>query len=142
MDHIEECISFLLGKAHQHVTQAAKQRLAPFGITPGQYAVLKVLWECDGQSGAAIGERLQLDSATMTGLLDRLTAAGLIERHPHPADRRINRVVLTERGRALHAPLDHEMEAMNTAFFGRFAPNDAAHLRTMLAALGSVEVAA
>lgn len=140
MEHIEECISFLLGKAHQHVMQDAKQRLAPFGVTPGQYAVLKVLWEQDGQSGAAIGERLQLDSASMTGLLDRLAAAGLIARQPHPADRRINLVMLTEQGRALHAPLDREMDAMNAAFFGAFPPDEAARLRTVLAAIGQVEV--
>ncbi len=142
MNHIEDCVSFLLGKALQHVMQDAKQRLAPFGVTPGQYAVLKVLWDQDGQSGAAIGERLQLDSATMTGLLDRLTAAGLIARWPHPADRRINLVMLTEQGRALNAPLDREMDALNAAFFGAFSPDDAARLRAMLMSIGQVEAPA
>src|SRR5712664_1534736 len=112
MDQIEDCLSFYLGKAYQRVTQSAKQRLAPYGVTPVQYALLKVLWERDNQSGAELGERLQLDSATMTGLLDRLEHAKLIERQAHATDRRINRVVLTARGRELQAPLDQEMDQM------------------------------
>src|SRR5690348_8011705 len=99
MERIEECISFLLGKAYQQVTQDAKQRLAPYGVTPIQYAVLKLLWGEDGQSGAALGERLRLDSATMTGVLDRLAKAGLVERRPDLRDRRINHVRLTARAR-------------------------------------------
>src|ERR1051326_8577829 len=101
MEQIEDCLSFYLGKAYQRVTQAAKQRLAPYGVTPVQYALLKVLWERDDQSGAELGERLQLDSATMTGLLDRLELAGLIARRAHATDRRINQVGFTDRGRAL-----------------------------------------
>src|SRR4051812_34664860 len=78
MERIEEYISFLLGKAYQQVNQASKRRLAPYGVTPAQYAVLKVLAERDGQIGSELGDRLLLDSATITGLLDRLERAGLL----------------------------------------------------------------
>src|SRR5579871_6148886 len=104
MKRIEGCISFLLGKAYQVVTQDARQRLVPYGVTPGQYALLKVLWEDDGQSGAALGERLRLDSASVTGLLDRIEKAGLVERRADPQDRRINLVYLTPSGAALAEP--------------------------------------
>src|SRR5579872_2078501 len=124
MERIEDCLSFYLGKAYQRVTQTAKQRLAPYGVTPVQYALLKVLWEQDNQSGAELGERLRLDSATMTGLLDRLEHGGLIKRRSHATDRRVNRVALTARGRDLQAPLDREMDEMNQAFLGEFAPSD------------------
>src|SRR5437868_5093593 len=120
MDQIEDCLSFYLGKAYQRVTQSAKRRLAPYGVTPVQYALLKVLWEKDNQSGSELGERLQLDSATMTGLIDRLEHAKLIERQADATDRRINRVVLTARGRDLQTPLDKEMDHMNQAFLGGF----------------------
>jgi DNA-binding MarR family transcriptional regulator len=132
MEHIEDCLSFFLGKAYQRVTQAAKQRLAPYGVTPVQYALLKVLWERDDQSGAELGERLVLDSATMTGLLDRLEQAGLIERKAHATDRRVNRVVLTARGRDLQVPLDQEMDQMNEDFLGEFAPGEVILLRNLL----------
>lgn len=135
MDQIEDCLSFYLGKAYQRVTQSAKQRLASYGVTPVQYALLKVLWEHDHQSGAELGERLQLDSATMTGLLDRLEHAGLIERKAHETDRRVNRVALTARGRDLQSPLDHEMDQMNQDFLGEFPLEERKLLRNLLTSL-------
>ena len=135
MEQIEDCLSFYLGKAYQRVTQSAKQRLAPYCVTPGQYALLKVLWEHDNQSGAELGERLLLDSATMTGLLDRLEQAGLIERKAHATDRRVNQVVLTVRGRDLQIPLDREMDRLNQDFLGEFSPEAAKLLRELLSAL-------
>src|SRR5260221_13640041 len=125
MEQIEDCLSFYLGKAYQRVTQSAKQRLAPYGVTPIQYALLKVLWDRDDQSGAELGERLLLDSATMTGLLDRLEQAGLIERKAHVTDRRGNRGGLTARGRDLQAPLDPERDQMKQDFFGGLPPETA-----------------
>ncbi|HEY0737873.1 MAG TPA: MarR family transcriptional regulator [Herpetosiphonaceae bacterium] len=138
MDQIEECVSFLLGKAYQQVNAAAKRRLLPHGVTPVQYAVLNVLWQQDARSGAELGERLQLDSATMTGVLDRLVSAGLIERQADAADRRINRVVLTEAGRSLQQPLDSEMDALNAEIFGQLGAEDAERLRAMLRRLGKL----
>ncbi len=135
MEQIEDCLSFYLGKAYQRVTQSAKQRLAPYGVTPVQYALLKVLWDRDDRSGAELGERLLLDSATMTGLLDRLEQAGLIERKAHVTDRRVNKVVLTARGRDLQVPLDREMDQMNQDFLGQFAPSEAILLRNLLTAI-------
>ena len=135
MEHIEDCLSFYLGKAYQRVTQSAKQRLAPYGVTPVQYALLEVLWEQDNQSGAELSERLLLDSATMTGLLDRLEHAGLIERKAHATDRRVNRVVLTARGRDLQEPLDRAMDQMNQDFLGEFPPEEAKLLRELLTAI-------
>jgi DNA-binding MarR family transcriptional regulator len=135
MDQIEDCLSFYLGKAYQRVTQSAKQRLAPYGVTPVQYALLKVLWEQDQQSGAELGERLLLDSATMTGLLDRLEHAGLIERKAHATDRRVNRVTLTALGRDLQVPLDREMDQLNRDFLDEFPPEERMLLRNLLVIL-------
>lgn len=138
MDRVEDCVHFLLGKAYQHVAAAAKGRLLPYGVTPTQYAVLKVLWEHDAQSGAELGNRLQLDSATVTGVLDRLAHAGLIERHADATDRRINRVVLTTRGHALQPSLDQEMDALNEDIFKQLSTDDAERLRVTLMQLGKV----
>lgn len=138
MDQIEECVSFLLGKAYQQVNAAAKRRLLPYGVTPVQYAVLNVLWQRDAQSGAELGERLQLDSATMTGVLDRLVSAGLIERQADATDRRINRVVLTAPGRSLQQPLDQAMDGLNAEIFGQLGAEDAERLRAVLRQLGKL----
>lgn len=113
MDRVEECICFLLSKATQRVMRRARALFAEFDVTPQQYATLCVLWEQDGQTGAELGARLAIDSATMTGVIDRLERAELLERHPDGSDRRIYRLQLTPRGRELRAPLDSAMEKLN-----------------------------
>jgi DNA-binding MarR family transcriptional regulator len=70
-------------------------------ITYPQYLVLLVLWETDDLNVSAIGERLFLDSATLTPLLKRMEKAGLIERNRAPRDERNVIVSLTEKGHAL-----------------------------------------
>ncbi|MCA1453909.1 MarR family transcriptional regulator [Bradyrhizobium sp. BRP22] len=113
MDKVEECISFLLGKAQQRVTRRAKELLAEHDVTPVQYAALCVLWEKEAQTAAELGARLAIDSATMTGVIDRLERSGLIRRHADESDRRIYQLYLTDRGRALRSPLDSAMEKLN-----------------------------
>lgn len=124
MGRIEDCLSFTVGKAYQQVQQEAKRRLAPFGVTPSQFALLAVLWEHDGQSAAALGERLVFDSATMTGLVDRLSRDGFVKRRPHPDDRRINLVWLTRAGSALEAPLESAIDLMHADFAERLGARD------------------
>ena len=139
VERVEDCISFLLGKAYQQVNQTAKRRLVPYGVTPVQFALLHVLWEQDGQSGADLGTRLRLDAATITGVLDRLVHTGFIERRPHPTDRRIHCVFLTEAGRALQDPLDREANLIHIECLGRFGTDEARRLCDMLAVLGSAD---
>lgn len=102
---LEQCLNFLLTKAQQAVHQLFKAELAPHGVTPGQYAVLKCLWDENGQTAKQLADRLSLDGSTMTGLLDRMEQKGLIEKQPDPKDRRALQVVLTDKGRQLEAPL-------------------------------------
>jgi len=113
MDRIEDCISFQVGKAAQQVNRRARQLLAPYGVTPIQYAVLKVLSQTEAMSGVAIGERLVLDSASITGVLDRLEGAGLVERRRHPTDRRAQLVAATPRATGMMSQLDAAMDRLN-----------------------------
>ncbi|MFN3548921.1 MAG: MarR family winged helix-turn-helix transcriptional regulator [Mesorhizobium sp.] len=139
MERIEDCISFLLGKAAQQVTRRSRDALAPFGVTPVQYAALRILWERDGLSSAEMGARLLLDSATMTGIVDRLETAGLVERRPDPeGDRRINRVHLADEGRARCTAMNAAMDRVN-ADVDRVLGQRSAGLRAALALLGEVE---
>jgi DNA-binding MarR family transcriptional regulator len=80
-----------------------KPLLDPLGLTYPQYLVMLVLWEHDDQSVKALGERLFLDSGTLTPLLKRLEAAGLVRRTRDRADERQVRIALTEAGAALRA---------------------------------------
>ena len=78
-----------------------KPLLDPLGLTYPQYLVMLVLWEADGLTVKQIGERLRLDSGTLTPLLKRLQAAGLVHRERDTRDERQVRIGLTDRGQAL-----------------------------------------
>jgi DNA-binding MarR family transcriptional regulator len=80
-----------------------KPLLEPLGLTYPQYLVMLVLWQEDGVTVSAIGGRLGLDSGTLTPLLKRLEAAGLVSRIRDTADERQVRITLTGPGRALKA---------------------------------------
>ena len=75
--------------------------LEPLGLTYTQYVVMMALWEEDGLSVKALGERLYLDSGTLTPLLKKLEQRGLITRTRSREDERIVLLRLTEQGRAL-----------------------------------------
>ncbi|MGG3466321.1 MarR family transcriptional regulator [Neobacillus pocheonensis] len=113
MERYDICVHFLLGKALQRVNQVSKSKLSPFGVTPVQYALLRLLWKEDGQFGYELAEQLLLDSATMTGIIDRLEQNGFIERRVDTNDRRNKVVFLTEKGRSLEIPLCEKMDEMN-----------------------------
>ena len=78
-----------------------KPLLDRLGLTYPQYLVMLVLWERDGRSVKDIGERLFLDSGTLTPLLKRLEAAELIKRTRSTEDQRQVLIALTYRGQAL-----------------------------------------
>jgi DNA-binding MarR family transcriptional regulator len=78
-----------------------KPLLAALGLTYPQYLAMLVLWERDDVTVSEIGGQLQLDSGTLTPLLKRLEAAGLVRRNRDMADERQVRIALTAEGRAL-----------------------------------------
>jgi DNA-binding MarR family transcriptional regulator len=82
-----------------------KPLLDPLGLTYPQYIVLLVLWQTDNLTVKEIGQRLYLDSGTLTPLLKRLEAAGIVRRIRDAQDERQVRVRLTPKGRELQAPV-------------------------------------
>lgn len=97
-------LCFPLYAASRSMTRAYGPLLAPAGLTYPQYLVLLVLWESPGPvSVGELGERLDLDSGTLTPLLKRLAQAGHVVRRRDPADERRVLVELTDGGRALEA---------------------------------------
>ncbi len=96
-------LCFALYSASLAMTKLYKPLLAPLGLTYPQYLVMLVLWESDGQPVSAIGERLSLDSGTLTPLLKRLELAGLVQRLRDAADERRVLIRLSPAGRALRS---------------------------------------
>ncbi|WP_342315818.1 MarR family transcriptional regulator [Lysobacter sp. FW306-1B-D06B] len=101
--HLDEQLCFALYSTGLALNKVYRKLLSPLGLTYPQYLVMLVLWERDGLSVSEIGEKLFLDSATLTPLLKRLEASGLVTRTRASRDERQVIVELSEEGRALKA---------------------------------------
>ncbi|AGH49306.1 MULTISPECIES: MarR family winged helix-turn-helix transcriptional regulator [Sphingomonadales] len=102
-DHLrlDEQFCFAVYSTAHALNRVYKPRLDAIGVTYPQYLVLLVLWQDDGLTVGAIGERLGLESSTLTPLLKRLEGAGLIARARSREDERQVIVSLTDSGRNL-----------------------------------------
>ncbi|MES2785599.1 MAG: MarR family transcriptional regulator [Pseudomonadota bacterium] len=100
---LDNQLCFALYSASLAMTKLYKPLLDELGLTYPQYLVMLVLWESDGLMVTELGQRLSLDSGTLTPLLKRLDAAGLIARIRDVQDERRVRITLTAAGRKLRA---------------------------------------
>ncbi|AZO78198.1 MULTISPECIES: MarR family transcriptional regulator [unclassified Bosea (in: a-proteobacteria)] len=84
------------------IQRVYKPMLDGLGVTYTQYLVLSALWEKDGLTISAIGERLALEPSTITPAVKRLEAAGFLSRRRSTIDERLVEVYLTAKGQELH----------------------------------------
>jgi len=98
---LDNMLCFAIYAASHAFTRFYKPLLDALDLTYPQYLVFLVLWERDGLTVKALGEKLFLDSGTTTPLLKRLDARGLVERRRDEEDERQVRIFLTASGRAL-----------------------------------------
>ena len=98
---LDRQLCFALYSTSLAMTKLYKPLLAELGLTYPQYLVMLVLWEQNEQTVSTLGERLYLDSGTLTPLLKRLEAAGLLTRQRASADERRVLISLTAAGAAL-----------------------------------------
>ncbi|HWA61253.1 MAG TPA: MarR family transcriptional regulator, partial [Caulobacteraceae bacterium] len=94
-------VCFPLYAATNLIGRLYRPVLAQLGLTYPQYLVMLVLWEGAPQTVGSLGARLYLDSGTLTPLLKRMEAAGLVIRRRDAEDERRVRIALTEKGLAL-----------------------------------------
>ncbi|MEU6224521.1 MarR family transcriptional regulator [Streptomyces sp. NPDC047042] len=98
---LDDQVCFALYAASRAVTARYRPLLDTLGLTYPQYLVMLVLWEQDSISVSALGAALQLESSTLSPLLKRLEAAGLLRRERRPDDERSVAIHLTEAGTGL-----------------------------------------
>ncbi len=103
------------------VTAAA---FSSHGVHEGQQFILRRLWAEDGLTPGEIARRLGLATPTVTRAATRMEAAGLLRREPHPGDRRLVRLLLTERGRSLRDVIDAETDKVTERALVTFTPTE------------------
>jgi DNA-binding MarR family transcriptional regulator len=128
----EDCIFFQLSKASQRGARFWSQKVACLNLTAVQAMVIRFLHDRDEITSAELGVRTDLDSATLTGILDRLESAGLVERLPNPDDRRAILVHLTKKGRETGLQVMKFMEEANKEFIKGLSADEEKALRGTL----------
>ncbi len=99
---VEDMLCFTVYSSAHAFNRVYKPLLQAVGLTYPQYLVMRALWARDDQTVGALGDKLLLESSTLTPLLKRLEGLGYVSRNRDPADERQVRVRLTEAGLALH----------------------------------------
>lgn len=112
---LDQQLCFALYAASLAMTKSYKPLLEPLGLTYPQYLAMLVLWQDDNLSVSQLGERLALDSGTLTPLLKRLEGAGLVQRQRDAGDERRVLLHLSAAGRALRARAMHVPQQMARA---------------------------
>ncbi len=135
---LENQLCFPLYAASRRVIRLYRPVLDELGLTYTQYITLLALWEHDEISVKTLGERLYLDSGTLTPLLKKLQAQGLIERERDEADERALVVRLTAEGRALKKRARDVPRRVASCV--RLQPEDAQELHRLLHVLLSEDV--
>ena len=94
-------ISWLLADASRLIRKLADRRLGTIGVTRAQWQALANLRRIGPMTQAALAEMMEVETATIARLIDRLEAAGLIERKAEAQDRRVKLVTMTDKAAAL-----------------------------------------
>jgi DNA-binding MarR family transcriptional regulator len=94
-------LGFTLSTLGFAVAQGFRERLAPLGIEPRDFALLRAVGAAEGLCQQEIGDRLRVPPSRMVALIDSMQERGLLERRAHPTDRRARALYLTAEGGAL-----------------------------------------
>jgi len=127
---LDDQLCFTLYAASRAVTQRYRPLLERLGVTYPQYLVMLVLWEYGPTTVKGLADSLQLDYGTLSPLLKRLAAAGLVERHRRSEDERSVEITLTQAGHELETRATEIPQALIDSY--NLNANDFAALRNTL----------
>jgi DNA-binding MarR family transcriptional regulator len=128
-------VGFLLKHAQLGYAGLATAALAPYGIDGRELAVLTLLAGQDLLSQQELAHDLGIDRTTMVALIDGLETKNLVERRPHPSDRRKNIVELTAVGRRTLADAARAADDAERRFLGPLGEEGATQFKTALRTL-------
>ncbi len=118
---------YLISRIKQTGTRLFDHMLAQADIDAfngAQGRILYVLWQQDGISISSLSAKTSLANTTLTSMLDRMEASGLVERRPSHTDRRACLIALTDRARALKKDYDRISQQMNSLYYQGFTEEE------------------
>ena len=127
-----DCIFFQLAKANQLAGRFLGAKVSPLNITSVQAMVLVFLDVADRFTSSERVKKTELDSATLSGILDRLEAAGFIERKGNPDDRRSVRIHLTAKGKVMSREAKKMISEANLEFLEILTAAQKSDLHTII----------
>ncbi len=115
-----ESAVYLSGLLAKGFSRSLQQKSAVLGVTPGQFPILMTLWNEDGITQRELVERLEIEQATIANTLSRMVRDGLIDRRPHPTDKRAQLLFLTDRAKSLEEQVVAAAREADEALFAGF----------------------
>lgn len=112
--------AYLASQMAKGFARSLQQRAAKLGFSPGQFPILLELWSEDGLTQKQLLERVDIEQATMANTLSRMERDGLVERRPHPSDKRAQLVFLTSKAAAMQADAIEAAMAADTDLLKNF----------------------
>ena len=129
---LRNCINYLLTVAQHEVFVVFSERLAEFGVTPGQYGILNCLWSQGSATPKEIAQTLRLENSTVSGMLDKLQKRGLVTRVLDPNGRKSIRVEASEAGKAIREDVLRTVDELNQAVLAPFTAQQRQQLLELL----------
>lgn len=130
-----DCIFFQLAKAYQLGNRFLTQKVSELNLTSVQTMILGFLDQEDQITSSELGKRAEFDSATLTGILDRLEAAGFIERKGNPDDRRSIHIHLTQKGKTMSKEASRVIASANAEFLQVLTEEQKRNLHSLIQTL-------
>lgn len=123
---------FLLRRANQYATAIVAEHLVPLNLTSIQFAALVAINDSPGLDATRLAALIDYDRPTMTGVIDRLEAKGLVSRESHPDDRRTRQLFLTDEGARVLADADRAAHESRNELLGLLRPDERRQLMALL----------
>lgn len=132
MKPIQETVGYMLAQVGRLHRNRVGGELSALGLHVGQEMMLLHLWAEERLTLSDLAVCADLDLSTMSKAVGRMERAGLVERHPDPADERVVRISLTDHGRALHDPVAHAWQRVERETMAGLSIEEQMLLRRLL----------
>jgi len=132
MFELNDSLSFLLSKCNQKAFALAQERLIEFNLTPEQAVALTYLFKKDGINQLQLGEMIQKDRTTVSGIVNKLVTLGYVSKGTNPSDKRSSLLFITEKALSIKDVMLQQAVEVNKFLTKDITDQEREFLLTML----------